>query len=227
MSHPLRAPALGWAFLKNLLGESPRFILDVGANDGGTSSVFQSLFDSVFVHAFEPDPRAIANIENRLKLHKLDGSRFALHRCAVSNYDGDGEFFPSTGFHPGFPWYSTGYDLSGSLNRPLSSEYPGIPTIKFSEPFITPVVSLDRWANNHRLDRIDMIWMDLQGGELNAIRGGSDLVRKCDYIYLECEEERLVYENQPSRVEIEAHLPEHSLIAVFDDGNILFRRNSI
>jgi len=50
----------GLDYWRSSLGESPRLILDLGANVGYVSSVFLSLFPRAFVLAVEPDP---ANLE--------------------------------------------------------------------------------------------------------------------------------------------------------------------
>jgi len=149
-------PSLDWKHLLTLLGNEVKLILDIGANDGGTSSVFQKLFPTAVVHAFEPDPRAISNCRRRVALGNIEHSRFNLHEVAVSDYDGVGKFFPSFGHNPNFPWYVTGNDLSGSLNEPLSVRQVGQEWLQFGESIDVKVVRLDSWLSEWPTEQIDL-----------------------------------------------------------------------
>ena len=89
--------SLSWLELQGIIGSSPKVILDVGANDGGTSRVFQTLFPTAVIHGFEADRRAIERCKNRLEHGNLCRGRFALHEVAIS--DGPSSFCVETGFH--------------------------------------------------------------------------------------------------------------------------------
>ena len=198
-------------------------ILDVGANDGGSSRVFQHLFPTAQVYAFEPDPRAIANCKRRIEIGHLDPARVELYEGAVCDAVGEAEFFQSDGKDPGFEWYATGYDLSGSLMKPMSETPLDIPTIYFKDKIRVQTTTLDAWAQARQLAQVDIFWMDVQGAEARVLMGAQEVLKKVDFIYLECEDKK-TYESQPELQTLCALLPAFELLISYADGNHLFKR---
>ena len=215
--------SFSYAVLQEIVGIGSQLILDVGANDGGTSFVFHEIFPNATIHSFEPDPRALLNFDRRLTLENDKLTRIFLHRTAVSNFDGVANFYPSDGHNPKLQWYPSGWDLSGSLNKPLSEYHPGAETITFSRTIPVKVTSLNKWFNLHQVEKVDLLWMDVQGGELKVIEGAKDLIPLTRYIYLECMKES-IYHEQPSLQEINQALNTHELVGVFPEDNYLFKR---
>lgn len=209
---------------KHLLDLPPPVILDVGANDLGTSLAFKKLFPDAYIHAFEPDPRAIIHGEQNLERMKLWSERIIYHHCAVGEIESMRYFYPSNGFNPNCPWYDSGYDLSGSLLKPVSSVHPGLETVYFDSPIQVRCITLNTWLKSFKPRKIDLIHMDVQGAELEVIRGGDLAFKMAKWVFLECMDAK-VYENQPTLNELSAHLPYHRLIKSYHgDGNHLFRR---
>jgi len=209
--------------LQSIVGVESETILDVGANDGGTSCVFHELFPNATIHSFEPDVRALTNFERRLKIANGKFRRIIIHRGAVADFDGQGTFYPSDGHNPRLNWYPTGWDLSGSLNRPLHNQHPGVDTITFSRNSTVKVTSLNKWASDHQIRKVDLLWMDVQGGELKVIKGATGVIPNTRYIFLECMSER-IYDEQPTLDEIRQALSSHQLVCAFPDENYLFRQ---
>jgi FkbM family methyltransferase len=209
---------------QSLLVGTPLVILDIGANDLGTSFAFLNLFPDSYIHAFEPDKRALAHARARLQSNSNHSDRITLHEVAVSSSNQVSQFYPSNGVNPNLPWYSSGYDLSGSLRKPLHTTYPGIESIYFDQPVEVPCMTLDTWLLKFRPRKIDLIWMDVQGEELNVILGGRRSCTMAKWIFLECMDEQ-IYNEQPSLSMILEQLPDHSLFESFHDGNYLFKRN--
>ena len=206
-----------------MLENHPLVILDVGANDLGTTCAFRSLFPNAYIHAFEPDVRAIKN--GKLRLAKLGNfsSRITLHECAVGRLDAIRDFFPSNGKSPTMNWYESGYDLSGSILEPVAIHHPGLETVFFESPVKVRCITLNAWLQEYRPRKVDLIWMDVQGAELEVIQGGELVINMAKWIYLECMETR-VYRNQPSLKAITEALPFHKLYQSLPDGNYLYRR---
>ena len=213
-------PAPNWPAL---VGHHQAVVLDIGANDGGSSCVFQHLFPAGRVYAFEPDPRAIANCKTRLAIGNLDAARFELYEGAVCDAIGEAEFFQSDGKDPNFNWYPTGYDLSGSLMKPISETPLSIPSIYFKDTIAVKTTTLDAWAQDKALERIDIVWMDVQGAEARVLLGAQQTLPKVEYIYLECEEKK-TYEGQPELTYLRSLLPQFDLLISYADGNHLFKR---
>ena len=213
-------PTPNWRFL---LGNAPEVIMDIGANDGGTSAVFQHLFPGAQIFAFEPDPRAILNCKRRVASGQLRLEYFELFEGAVSDEDGECEFYQSDGSDPNFQWYETGYDLSGSILRPLSEQLQQVPTVVFKNKIRVKTTTLDNWISGREIRAIDLLWMDVQGAEAKVLSGARNALRKVKYIYLECEE-RKTYTGQPTLQELMTLLDGFALVQSYSDGNHLFIR---
>lgn len=72
----------------------------------------------------------------------------------------------------------------------------------------------------HRLDEFDFHWsqskrlllkLDVQGFELNVLKGSVDALKHCAYVYAECSEVPL-YDGQALRPEVEAFLKDQGFI---------------
>src|SRR5205823_8479985 len=142
------------------------------------------LFPRAKIYAFEPDPRALMKFK-----HNIRDPRVQLIEAAVGSYDGKGEFHVSSGLPPGlgadekaqFPF---GWDLSGSLKAPKTHKHVW-PWCKFERTITIPVMRLDTWARQNRVDAIDFIWADTQGAEGDLIEGGRKTLTKSRYFYTE------------------------------------------
>lgn len=216
----LYVPTPNW---QTLLGDGPKVILDIGANDGGTSAVFQHIFPEARIFAFEPDPRAILNCKRRITLGQIKLQSFELFEGAVSDENGECTFYQSDGVDPNFDWYETGYDLSGSILRPLSDQLEQIPTVVFKNQIRVTTITLDNWISGRDIRTIDLLWMDVQGAEARVLSGAKNALDKVKYVYLECEE-RETYAGQPKLQELIALLNGFALIQSYPDGNHLFVR---
>jgi hypothetical protein len=213
-------PTPNWTKLVN--SDKP-IILDIGANDGGTSFVFQKLFPKSFVYAFEPDPRALINCKQRVLVGNIDSERFELFEGAVSDKIGQSIFYQSDGVDPNFNWYPTGYDLSGSLLQPLLENLAEIPSIHFRNQIEVKTITLDSWIVAKNIQKIDILWMDVQGAEAKVLIGATETLKITEYIYLECEEQK-TYSDQPTLSYIKSIIPNFELLFSYADGNHLFKR---
>lgn len=201
-----------------ILGSGPLTILDVGANDGGTSAQFANLFPDSHVYAFEPDQRPIARFRQRWA-HLLQ-SRVTLFEGVVSDVDGEMDFFMSDGQSPDLSWYESGWDLSGSTKKPIG-HLTDIPTITFDKVVIVKSIKLDTWASRSNVMSADLAWIDVQGAELNVIHGGGKLLSRTRFLYMEYSDKRL-YEGQASVQELLGALPQFEVLQVYS-GDVLFR----
>jgi FkbM family methyltransferase len=215
-------PEPNWRRIIN--GDGP-VILDVGANDGGTTAVFSNQFPFSRIYAFEPDPRAIQRFRSRIELGQLDPSRCQLFECAVSSSKGKMTFYQSSGENPDLRWYETGWDLSGSLKKPVSLTMPGNESIVFMNSIQVSVTTLDFWNEERQLPTIDLLWIDTQGAELDVLKGAQKMLEKTKLIYLECSEEN-VYEDQAKYEDLVSYLNNFFLLKKYPN-DLLFVSKSI
>jgi FkbM family methyltransferase len=131
--------------------------LDVGANLGAYSLVAaDKLAGDGRVIAFEPGPRESARLSLHFRWNGLEPPGSRIEHLALGAHCGRQEFFEVL----------AGGDTSrNGLRAPESSE--GVRAIAAS------VLTLDRYAAKRGLTRIDFIKLDVEGGEMDVLRGAS------------------------------------------------------
>ncbi len=172
--------------LRELTGE-PALVLELGCNDGQHSRLFLEEYQGLQLHCFEPDPRP----RERFPM-KVDDKRCTLWPFAIAAADGEVSFHPSGGQNRN-SWLPD-WDLSGSIRKP-TGHLQFSSWVTFKDPIKVPARSLDSWTREQELQRIDLIWADLQGAEVDMIEGGTRTMKMTRYLFTECYEKPL-YEGQ-------------------------------
>jgi FkbM family methyltransferase len=175
---------------RDLLGpRGASVIFDVGASDGRVTKRYRNLFEGARVICFEPDDARARSIEelNLRDVHVM--------KKALTDFEGTAQFFVNA-------------------DPDTSSLLPSLPTGSYVDQFTAPsgtisvaATTLDAYCAQHELEHIDILKMDIQGGELAALRGASGLLaaRSIRLIYLEVEFMAL-YRDQPLYHHIAAFL---------------------
>jgi FkbM family methyltransferase len=137
-------------FMRSLLRPGMSAV-DVGANKGDYSLLFaRAVGPQGCVLSFEPDP---VNAEWLNRTLQANGYAWVqVHECALAAVDGEATFFP--GGKSG--WGSLRSDRTGSATR---------------EPFTVPTRRLDEIVAGARPGGVDLVKVDVEGGELDVIRG--------------------------------------------------------
>jgi FkbM family methyltransferase len=142
-------------------------ILDIGSLNGIESVKFTEQIENCVVHTFEPNIESYKNV-----LISTEGiPNIHVHNIAASNFNGKSDFYIT-------------YDNMGgsSLLEPNIIQKTG-PTISKTE---VDVIRLDEWCPKNNISSVDMLWMDVQGSELNILTGMGDLLNNVKAIYVEC-----------------------------------------
>lgn len=198
-----------------LIGRPDPVILDVGANLGQHSSLFLRHFPGATLHSFEPDPRAVAGFRAR-----IDNPRVTLHEIALGAEDGEATFHMSDGAPPDQEeQYPEGFHMAGSLRKPKNALVDW-PWLEFRREITVPVVKLDTWSRDNRVERIDFIWADVQGAESDLIQGGAETLARTRFFYTEYSD-REWYDGQAGLDQLAALLPDFDLVAR-TDMDVLF-----
>jgi len=204
--------------MSKLLKKNNPVILEIGACMGEDSVVFLREFSDIQLHCFEPDPRSVKIHQNTVK-----DARCQLHPIAISDVDGEAEFYQSTGSYEetGDPseWLQ-----SSSLKTP-KQHLELFPWCKFENTVKVPTRSLDSWCAEHNIDQIDLIWADVQGAEENLIKGALKTLSHTKYFYTEYDDQEL-YEGQITLQQIKTLLPKFKVIGYFYN-NVLFKNTEI
>lgn len=207
--------------IHNYIQRPDPVIFDIGANNGSDTVDFAKRYPKGSIRAFEPDPRAYK------KLAENTANNFNVFRYdfVISDTTGVITFNQSSGKNPFFKNDSE-WDFSGSIKKP-KDHLKIHPWCKFEKEIIVKTYKLDRFCKILDIDFIDLIWMDVQGAELNVFKGAKRLLEnnKIRLIYTEYSETEL-YEGAPSRKDIENFLPNFKTIGIFDNNILLFNKDA-
>jgi FkbM family methyltransferase len=207
-------------------GVAPRGMLYAGANIGHLLWVWILLgFDRVLM--IEPQQQPFEKLEWLSKVSSsillsyedfLPGAtntQIQLAQCAVGERDGEAEL------------YVVSNSNMSSLLRPYedklreqiaSSGRSNADAVSVVEQITVPVVTLDSLlgalGSECKPGDYNVLYMNIQGGELQALRGATDVLRHLELIYLE---NNFVarYEGTPSAEELDELLGEHGFRAVW------------
>lgn len=204
--------------ISKLLKKNNPVILEIGTSTGEDSLAFLKEFSHIELYCFEPDPRCV-----EIHKSKVNDSRCELYEIAISDVDGEAEFYQSSGVYEGLTEYSE-WLQSSSLKTP-KKHLEVHPWCKFENKVIVQTRKLDSWFAEHPLDEIDLIWADVQGAEKNLIQGASKTLSYTKYFYTEYEDDEL-YEGQITLQQIKSLLPNFKAIGYFGN-NVLFKNTKM
>jgi 2-O-methyltransferase len=203
-------------YIRKFLPACP-VIIDAGAHVGGDSIEMCRLFPSSQVHAFEPVPAILKLLKHNTRKYK----RIRCHELALSNTTGEQVMHVSSGASDG----------SSSLLKP-KEHLTDHPDVYFNEEIKVKTMRLDEWAAQQKIERIDLLWLDMQGFEMEVLKASSVILPGVSAIHMEVST-RPTYEgvvlysdvkewmlSKGFRVEVEA------IPAGWDMGNVLFVKNS-
>jgi len=217
---PITSTKIDAALLRRLIGKSDPVILEIGCNNGGHTQWFLRMFDNPRIYCFEPDPRAVQKFRARIGAC----ANVHLFEIALSDRNGEVAFFQSSGRRPAKSGeHSTDWDKSGSIRKPKEhlNQYKWV---KFSDVITVPTMTLDDWCAAQGIEEIDFIWMDVQGAEMDVLRGGAQMLDHTRLIYTEYSN-REMYEGQATLKGLLAHLTQFEALIRFPDDILLIHRD--
>ncbi|MDR3404556.1 MAG: FkbM family methyltransferase [Chthoniobacter sp.] len=179
---------------------SVRVALDVGSRDGEIALKLAAHFPHARVFAFECNPDALPLCRRHLAGH----DRITLVECAVSDECGPVDFFAIDPARTVTP-HADGNIGASSLFQ-ANGNYPHEQYIQ--NRVSVPATTLDAWADAAGIPAIDVIWMDLQGAELKALRGMGARLDRLRALYTEVEY-REIYAGQPLFGDLDQYLRSH------------------
>lgn len=148
-------------FYSGFLGDGMT-VFDVGAHVGDLSLLFSGLVGTGTVHAFEPAPAAFGAL--RSALAEAQAANVTANPLAVSDrpgtvrlncYDGPFQAFTTMADRP-----LADYGVDAGPVRPVAVE----------------ATTLDAYCRAKGVDRIDLLKIDVEGAELQALRGARELL---------------------------------------------------
>ena len=207
-------------FIKeNLNNESVFF--EIGSHFGVDTKEFINITKNL--HCFEPDHRNI-------QMFKQLNLPVILNEYAISDIDGISKFYLSSGNVYESKYGPTNNELvnqndwsaSSSLMVPKNHTVK-TPWVKFENTIEVKTKKIETYCLENKIEKIDFIWMDVQGAELNIIKGMGEFKDKINYIYTEYSDEEL-YEYQGTKQQI-IDLLGPNWNVIFDFGGDILLKN--
>lgn len=164
-------------------------LLDIGANRGQFSLLVRRRFPDAWIHAFEP-----LESEGRI-LQSVVAGPLEYHPVALGAGAGHATF------------YVTSRRDSSSLLRP-GADQEAASGVTLSSSITVRVARLADVLDIAALPKPIVMKLDVQGGELDVLKGAGDTLAMMDAIYTEVSFVEL-YERQPLASEITAYLHSH------------------
>jgi FkbM family methyltransferase len=181
-----------------LNGNSVNTIIELGARDCINSVLLHKKFKQSKIYTFECNPGTLKECRNRVKnIPKIE-----LVEKAASNRNGVLTFYPidqeksdKTNWADGNPGASSVYKIS--------KNYPDEKLIQ--KKIQVPAIKLSTFISQKKIKSIELLFMDIQGGELQALRGLEDSISKVRIIHTEVNF-MAFYEKQPLYGDIKQYL---------------------
>lgn len=184
-----------------------RVIIEIGAHDGRHSDLIRTLCrERPFYLAIEPDERNIGMML-RAGLQVLP--------VAISDHEGEADWYESRGTTPGTE--NRYHTDSSSLKHPTkhlevhpwcefekASYQVTTLTLDQALEHMTWLDGMEGQSTNVSLE-IDLVWADVQGAQLEVIRGGAKCLAITRYLYIEVHPEPY-YAGEPSFRELHSEL---------------------
>lgn len=158
--------------VKSYLPENP-VIVEAGAFDGNDTVRISQFWPLGHLHSFEPIP-------SLFEITTQKTQNFPNVKCyqkALSDQSGIATFYVS--------YYHGLLGASSSL-LPPKEHLDLAPDVEFLQTIDVESITLDDWAKQNGIEKVDFLWLDMQGYELNTIKA-SKIAKTAKVIYTEVE----------------------------------------
>ncbi|MBA4135799.1 MAG: hypothetical protein C0518_00620 [Opitutus sp.] len=178
--------------------EAPLQIVDAGAHVGNSVASFLELFPRATVHAFEPAPANYQILASRFEGHPS----VRVHQAAL------GAQKETVQLH------LNNYDATHSVIPIAPDEiarWADAADIRSVGQVEVQQVALDGYLAEQNLSRLDILKLDIQGGELSALRGAAAALsaHRIDCVFSEVEF-RAIYAGQPLAWDLHRFFASHA-----------------
>ena len=204
--------------------EKIKTIFEVGSRDGLDAISLSNDYPESNVYSFECNPQTVdickKNIENSLK------KNIKFYDFALGNEDGS---FP---FYSYVKYENTQYEIESSGSSSFFKRDDFDDCQKYIKD--VEVKNVCNFCKENDVQKIDLLCMDVQGYELNILKGCGEMLYDIDYVILEVTKPGLVsiYNSSPSYQDINSFMIENGFeksLTVEENGcedNILYKNSN-
>lgn len=141
----------GTADVIKKITKSTDTVIDIGANIGWYTILFSSLLTDGSCHAFEPSPNIYTKLLKNCSLNGL-GTNIVFNQAALGASDGKVELHT-------FSHLGHGHSSLSTLGH---ADYTTV---------TADMLTLDQYIQQHNLSNVDIIKMDVEGAEMEVLKG--------------------------------------------------------
>ena len=170
-------------------------IFELGVNEMSDTFRLLDMLKSPTYYGFEPDPDHYKKAQQTANKYDL---KINMINAAIASVSGKNTLYQSKladGSNPG----------CSSIRRP-KNVLMDFPHVLFPGEQEVNSFSLDDFTDTHNINHIHFIWADIQGAEIDMIRGGQKTLLKTDYLLTEYSNNEL-YDGQAKLQRLIGELP--------------------
>lgn len=194
-------------------------IFDIGSLHCLESVEFSKKYKNAKIFAFEANTESYkVCLDNTKNIENI----IVINKC-VNNYDGECTFYPINPEKTITIWFDG--------NRGASSLFKSNGAADHIEKYVQdevkmPCLKLETFCLENNINKIDAIWMDLQGAELLALKGLEDFLNTIEVIQTELEINPM-YENQCLYKDVDLYLINKNFELINGNTNTTFGSNFV
>lgn len=155
-----------FSLLRKLLPENA-IVLEAGAHIGQDTVWMSEFWKKGKIYTFEPNPESYKKLCDTIR----QCNNVFTFPVALSKEPG------------AFPFYLI--DGASSLLKPTAWCNNAYFHADLSKPIQIQVTTIDQWAKENNISKIDFMWLDMEGNEINALEGALSILKKVHVIYSE------------------------------------------
>lgn len=155
--------------------DSIKTVIEAGAHKGRDTVKLATKLPLASIHAFEPVPELFEQLTSRTS-HIPSVHRYPY---ALSNKSGNQTIHISGGRSDACSSLLEPTDL---IKKPAQVYHE---PVTFEQNLTISVTTLQEWAAQRNIHKIDFIWLDAQGSELAILQGAKDLLTNVFAAYVE------------------------------------------
>lgn len=193
-------------------------IVEAGCFDGGDTLQLSSFWPTATIHAFEPVPEIFAMLTSNTQQR----NNVCRYNYALSTQTGTAQLHLSS--RPAAPDEPF---RAGSLLPP--KERLTWSTVTYPKTIAVKTITLDEWAQQHSIEQIDFLWLDVQGYALPILQASPHMLTALRVLYVEVEFIE-AYEGQHQYHEVKTWLESQGFVMIardFDDVPHWFFGNAV
>jgi FkbM family methyltransferase len=187
------------------LNKKIEIIVEAGARYGEESIAMASIFKDAKLFSFECNPNTVEICKNKLK----DVSNISFIPIGLGDKNEQLPFYS----------YIENNDGASSFLKRIDAERTQVQTGTID------IIKLSDFVSDHNISTIDLLCMDVQGYELNILKGCGDFIKNIKFVIME-EPKPIIntkylpvnvhskYINSPTSQEINAFMTEHNFVEI-------------